>query len=106
MRYPIKDIDELIEIATTRAEIMLGDTAIVVHPNDERYQHLIGKKVVLPIVGREIDIVVDDYVDRDFGSGALKITPAHDPNDFEIGNCHDLESVLVMKEDGTIYVNT
>ena len=105
MRYPIKDSDEFIEIATTRPETMLGDTAVAVHPNDERYQHLIGKKVVLPIVGREIDIVADDYVDRDFGSGAVKITPAHDPNDFEIGNRHDLKRVLVMHEDGTMNEN-
>src|SRR5699024_9587306 len=101
MRYPIKDSDETIEIATTRPETMLGDTAVAVHPEDERYKHLIGKKVVLPIVGREIDIVADDYVDMEFGSGAVKITPAHDPNDFEIGNRHDLERVLVMHEDGT-----
>src|SRR5699024_10276385 len=102
MRYPIKDSDETIEIATTRPETMLGDTAVAVHQKDERYQHLIGKKVDLPIVGREIDIVADDYVDMEFGSGAVKITPAHDPNDFEIGNRHNLERVLVMHEDGTM----
>ncbi|WP_042223325.1 valine--tRNA ligase [Oceanobacillus manasiensis] len=101
-RYPIKDSDEYIEIATTRPETMLGDTAVAVHPKDERYSHLIGKKVVLPIVGREIEIVAYDYVDREFGSGAVKITPAHDPNDFEIGNRHNLERVLVMNEDGTM----
>ncbi|HLR73439.1 MAG TPA: valine--tRNA ligase, partial [Pseudogracilibacillus sp.] len=105
MRYPIKDSDETIEIATTRPETMLGDTAVAVHPNDERYQHLIGKKVVLPIVGREIEIVADNYVDMEFGSGAVKITPAHDPNDFEIGNRHHLERVLVMHEDGTMNEN-
>ena len=105
LRYPIKDSDETIEIATTRPETMLGDTAVAVHPKDERYQHLIGKKVILPIVGREIEIVADDYVDREFGSGAVKITPAHDPNDFEIGNRHDLERVLVMHEDGTMNEN-
>lgn len=105
LRYPIKDSDETIEIATTRPETMLGDTAVAVHPKDERYQHLIGKKVVLPIIGREIEIVADDYVDRDFGSGAVKITPAHDPNDFEIGNRHNLERVLVMNEDGTMNEN-
>ncbi|HLR65180.1 MAG TPA: valine--tRNA ligase [Pseudogracilibacillus sp.] len=105
MRYPIKDSDETIEIATTRPETMLGDTAVAVHPKDERYQHLIGKKVVLPIVGREIDIVADDYVDMEFGSGAVKITPAHDPNDFEIGNRHNLERVLVMHENGTMNEN-
>ncbi|AIF43298.1 valine--tRNA ligase [Virgibacillus sp. SK37] len=105
LRYPIKDSDETIEIATTRPETMLGDTAVAVHPKDERYQHLIGKKVVLPIVGREIEIVADEYVDREFGSGAVKITPAHDPNDFEIGNRHNLERVLVMNEDGTMNEN-
>ncbi|MFQ3542609.1 valine--tRNA ligase [Halobacillus rhizosphaerae] len=105
MRYPIKDEDGFIEIATTRPETMLGDTAIAVHPNDERYQHLIGKKAVLPIIGREIEIVADDYVDMEFGSGAVKITPAHDPNDFEIGNRHKLERILVMNEDGTMNEN-
>lgn len=102
MRYPIKDSDETIEIATTRPETMLGDTAVAVHPDDERYQHLIGKTVILPIIGREIKIVADEYVDMELGSGAVKITPAHDPNDFDIGNRHDLERVLVMNEDGTM----
>lgn len=105
MRYPIKDSDETIEIATTRPETMLGDTAIAVHPSDERYKHLVGKTVVLPIVGREIKIVADDYVDMELGSGAVKITPAHDPNDFEIGNRHGLKRVLVMHEDGTMNEN-
>lgn len=105
MKYPIKDSDETIEIATTRPETMLGDSAVAVHPKDERYQHLIGKTVVLPLVGREIPIVADEYVDREFGSGAVKITPAHDPNDFEIGNRHQLERILVMNEDGTMNVN-
>ncbi|GEN55983.1 valine--tRNA ligase [Halolactibacillus alkaliphilus] len=105
MKYPLKDGTGHIEIATTRPETMLGDTAVAVHPKDERYQHLIGKKVILPIVGREIEIVADDYVDMDFGSGAVKITPAHDPNDFEIGNRHNLARVLVMHEDGTMNAN-
>ncbi|AUJ26123.1 valine--tRNA ligase [Virgibacillus dokdonensis] len=105
MLYPLKDSDEKIEIATTRPETMLGDTAIAVHPDDERYSHLIGKKAILPIVGREIPIVADEYVDMEFGSGAVKITPAHDPNDFEVGNRHDLERVLVMHEDGTMNEN-
>src|SRR5690625_911094 len=105
MRYPIKDSDEYIEIATTRPETMLGDTAVAVHPDDVRYKDLIGKTVVLPIVGREIPIVADDYVDMEFGSGAVKITPAHDPNDFEIGNRHNLPRVLVMNEDGTMNEN-
>ena len=102
MRYPLADGSGSIEIATTRPETMLGDTAVAVHPEDERYKHLIGKTVILPIVGREIPIVGDDYVDMDFGSGAVKITPAHDPNDFEVGNRHNLERVLVMNEDGTM----
>jgi valyl-tRNA synthetase len=105
MKYPLVDGSGHIEVATTRPETMLGDTAVAVHPKDERYQHLIGKKVKLPIVGREIEIVADDYVDREFGSGAVKITPAHDPNDFEIGNRHDLERVLVMDEGGQMNEN-
>ncbi|SER74844.1 valyl-tRNA synthetase [Gracilibacillus ureilyticus] len=105
MKYPLADGSGYIEIATTRPETMLGDTAVAVHPEDERYKHLIGKKVKLPIVGREIEIVADDYVDMEFGSGAVKITPAHDPNDFEIGNRHSLERVLVMNEDGTMNDN-
>ncbi|MBM7631674.1 valine--tRNA ligase [Geomicrobium sediminis] len=105
MRYPLKDEDEHIEVATTRPETMLGDTAVAVHPKDERYQHLIGKTVILPIVGREIPIVADEYVDREFGSGAVKITPAHDPNDFEIGNRHELPRVLVMDEAGKMNGN-
>ncbi|MFJ7727121.1 valine--tRNA ligase [Neobacillus sp. NPDC097160] len=102
MRYPLADGSGHIEIATTRPETMLGDTAVAVHPEDDRYKHLIGKTVILPIVGREIPIVGDDYVDMDFGSGAVKITPAHDPNDFEVGNRHNLERVLVMNEDGSM----
>jgi valyl-tRNA synthetase len=102
MRYPLADGTGHIEIATTRPETMLGDTAVAVHPEDDRYKHLIGKTVILPIVGREIPIVGDDYVDMEFGSGAVKITPAHDPNDFEIGNRHNLERVLVMHEDGSM----
>lgn len=105
MRYPIKGSDETIEIATTRPETMLGDTAVAVHPNDERYEHLIGKKAILPIIGREIEIVADDYVDMEFGSGAVKITPAHDPNDFDIGERHQLQRVLIMHENGTMNEN-
>lgn len=105
MNYPLKGEEGSIAIATTRPETMLGDTAIAVHPEDKRYQHLIGKKAVLPVIGRELDIVADDYVDQEFGSGAVKITPAHDPNDFDIGNRHDLERVLVMNEDGTMNEN-
>lgn len=102
LKYPLADGSGDIEVATTRPETMLGDTAVAVHPEDERYKHLIGKMVVLPIVGREIPIVADDYVDMEFGSGAVKITPAHDPNDFELGNRHNLERVLVMNEDGSM----
>ncbi|MFC0270180.1 valine--tRNA ligase [Metabacillus herbersteinensis] len=105
MRYPLADGSGSIEIATTRPETMLGDTAVAVHPEDERYKQLIGKTVKLPIVNREIPIVADDYVDMEFGSGAVKITPAHDPNDFEIGNRHNLERILVMNEDGTMNAN-
>lgn len=105
MRYPIKNSDKTIEIATTRPETMLGDTAVAVHPDDERYKDLIGQTVILPIIGRELEIVADDYVDMELGSGAVKITPAHDPNDFEIGNRHNLERILVMHEDGSMNEN-
>ncbi len=105
MRYPLKDGSGSITVATTRPETMLGDTAVAVHPQDERYQHLVGRAVVLPITGREVPIIADDYVDREFGSGAVKITPAHDPNDFEIGNRHQLQRVLVMDEAGVMNEN-
>ena len=83
IKYPFKDSDEFLVIATTRPETMLGDTAVAVHPDDERYQHLIGKSLILPLVNKEIPLVADEYVDMEFGTGAVKITPAHDPNDFE-----------------------
>ncbi|MEK3727939.1 valine--tRNA ligase [Lysinibacillus sp. FSL W8-0953] len=102
MKYPLADGSGYVEVATTRPETMLGDSGVAVHPNDERYQHLIGKTVILPIVGREIPIVADDYVDKEFGTGVVKMTPAHDPNDFEVGNRHNLERILVMNEDGTM----
>ncbi|MGE7688036.1 valine--tRNA ligase [Lysinibacillus sp. NPDC097214] len=102
MKYPLADGSGYVEVATTRPETMLGDTGVAVHPKDERYQHLIGKPVILPIVGREIPIVADDYVDMEFGTGVVKMTPAHDPNDFEVGNRHNLERILVMNEDGTM----
>lgn len=105
MHYPLADGTGTIDVATTRPETMLGDTAVAVHPEDERYKHLIGKTVILPITNREIPIVGDDYVDMEFGSGAVKITPAHDPNDFEIGNRHNLQRILVMNEDGTMNKN-
>ncbi|MGN4124270.1 valine--tRNA ligase [Lysinibacillus sphaericus] len=102
MKYPLADGSGYVELATTRPETMLGDSGIAVHPKDERYQHLIGKTVILPIIGREIPIVADDYVDMEFGTGVVKMTPAHDPNDFEVGNRHNLERILVMNEDGTM----
>lgn len=102
MTYELADGSGTVEIATTRPETMLGDTAVAVHPDDERYQHLIGKNVILPIVDKEIPVVADTYVDMEFGTGVVKITPAHDPNDFEVGNRHDLPRVNVMNEDGTM----
>ena len=102
MEYPLADGSGKLRVATTRPETMLGDSGVAVHPEDERYAHLIGKTVILPIVGREIPIVADDYVDKDFGTGVVKMTPAHDPNDFEVGNRHNLERILVMNEDGTM----
>ena len=102
IKYFLKDSDEFLEIATTRPETMLGDTGIAVNPEDERYAHLVGKTAILPLVGRELPIVADDYVDKDFGSGADKMTPAHDPNDFGVGQRHNLEEINVMNEDGTM----
>ena len=102
IKYPIVGTDRFLEIATTRPETMLGDTAIAVHPDDERYQDNIGKNVILPLVGREIPIVADYYVDKEFGTGAVKITPAHDPNDFEVGKRHNLEEINIMNDDATI----
>ncbi|MFC7440824.1 valine--tRNA ligase [Laceyella putida] len=100
LKYPLTDGSGFIRVATTRPETMLGDVAVAVHPEDERYQDLIGKTVILPLVEREIPIIADEYVDPEFGSGAVKITPAHDPNDFEMGNRHQLPQILVMNEDG------
>ncbi|WP_214779034.1 valine--tRNA ligase [Exiguobacterium sp. s22] len=105
MKYPLADGSGHIEIATTRPETMLGDTAVAVNPKDERYTHLIGKTIMLPIMNREIPIVADDYVDMEFGTGCVKITPAHDPNDFEIGNRHELPRILVMDEGGKMNEN-
>lgn len=102
IRYPIKDSDDYIVIATTRPETMLGDTGIAVNPNDERYRHLVGKTCILPLVGREIPVIEDDYVDMEFGTGCVKMTPCHDPNDFEVGLRHDLEQVLIMDENARI----
>ncbi|MBR2759008.1 MAG: valine--tRNA ligase [Exiguobacterium sp.] len=105
MKYPLADGSGHIEIATTRPETMLGDTAVAVNPKDERYTHLIGKTIMLPVMNREIPIVADDYVDMEFGTGCVKITPAHDPNDFEIGNRHELPRILVMDEAGKMNEN-
>ncbi|MCI9626415.1 MAG: valine--tRNA ligase [Clostridia bacterium] len=102
IKYQVKDSDEYLTIATTRPETLLGDTAVAVHPEDERYTHLVGKMLILPLVGREIPIVADEYVEKDFGTGAVKITPAHDPNDFEVGKRHDLPLIRVMNDDATI----
>ena len=102
VRYPVKDSDEYVTIATTRPETMLGDTAVAVHPEDERYTHLVGKTLILPLVNREIPVIADEYVEKDFGTGCVKITPAHDPNDFEVGKRHDLEIIKMMNDDATV----
>jgi len=102
VKYPLKDESGYLEIATTRPETMLGDTGIAVHPDDERYQDYIGKTAILPLMDRELPIVADSYVDREFGTGVVKITPAHDPNDFDIGNRHDLERLNVMDDEATM----
>ena len=105
LRYPVKGSNESLVVATTRPETMLGDTAVAVHPEDERYQHLIGKTVILPLVQREIPVIADEYVDREFGTGAVKITPAHDPNDFEIGLRHNLPEVKVLDKEARMNEN-
>ncbi len=105
IKYPLVGSDDFLEIATTRPETMLGDTAIAVHPEDERYKDIVGKKAILPLVGKEIPIVADSYVDKEFGTGAVKITPAHDPNDFEVGKRHNLPEINVMNDDATINEN-
>ncbi len=105
IKYPIVGTDEYLIFATTRPETMLGDTAVAVNPNDDRYKHLIGKSVMLPIMNREIPIIADEYVDMEFGTGVVKITPAHDPNDFEVGKRHNLPEINVMNDDATINKN-
>lgn len=105
LRYPLSDGSGWLALATTRPETMLGDTAVAVHPDDERYKHLVGKTVILPLVGREIPIVADAYVEQDFGTGVVKITPAHDPNDFEVGLRHNLEVINVMDDHAVINEN-
>ena len=105
-RYPLSDTsDEHVVVATTRPETMLGDTAVAVHPDDERYRHLIGRTVTLPLVGREIPVIADEYVDPAFGTGVVKITPAHDFNDYEMGQRHDLPMVNVLTEDACLNQN-
>lgn len=105
LKYPIENSDKYIVVATTRPETMLGDTAVAVNPSDKRYTSLVGKNIVLPLVGRLIPIIADRYVEKAFGTGAVKITPAHDPNDFEVGIRHDLPVIKVMNDDGTMNEN-
>lgn len=105
IKYPIKGSNEFLEFATTRPETMLGDTAVAVNPEDERYAHLIGKTVILPFTEREIPILADSYVDMEFGTGVVKITPAHDPNDFEVGKRHNLPEINILNDDATINEN-
>src|SRR5699024_4374935 len=102
IRYPVTGSDESVVIATTRPETMLGDVAVAVHPDDERYAHLVGKTLTLPLVGRDIPIITDDYVDREFGTGCVKITPAHDFNDQEIGKRHGLENLTIFTLDAKV----
>lgn len=104
-RYPVINSDEFLVVATTRPETMLGDTAVAVHPKDKRYKHLIGKMVKLPLVEREMSVIADEYVDREFGTGCVKVTPAHDPNDFRMGQDHKLEFVNIMNPDATLNGN-
>ncbi len=104
-KYKVKEENEYVIVATTRPETMLGDTGIAVNPNDERYKHLIGKKVILPIVGREIPVFADDYVDLEFGTGCVKVTPAHDINDYEMGKRHELEFINILNDDATLNHN-
>ena len=105
IKYPIKGTDRFLEFATTRPETMLGDTAIAVHPDDDRYKDVVGKVCIVPFVDREIPIIADTYVDMEFGTGVVKITPAHDPNDFEVGERHNLEKINILNDDGTINEN-
>lgn len=105
IRYPVKDSDKYVVIATTRPETLLGDTAVAVNPKDERYKDILGKTLILPIVGREIPLIADDYCEIGFGTGAVKITPAHDPNDFEVGLRHNLDVIRVMDDSGIMNEN-
>ena len=105
INYPIKGSDKFVEIATTRPETLLGDSALAVNPDDERYKDIVGKTVILPLVGREIPVIADAYVDKEFGTGVVKITPAHDPNDFEVGKRHNLPEINILNDDATINEN-
>jgi len=105
IKYMLEDSDEYLEVATTRPETLFGDTAVIVAPDDERYLNFVGKNVILPIVGKKIPVLTDIHADKDFGTGVVKITPAHDPNDFEVGNRHNLERVVVMNKDATMNSN-
>src|SRR5204862_4682728 len=96
IRYPIEGSSESLVVATTRPETMLGDTAVMVHPEDERYAHLVGKQVRLPITGRLVPVIADDYVDKEFGTGVVKVTPAHDPNDYQVGLRHGLPMISIF----------
>ena len=105
LKYKVAGSDEFLDVATTRPETLFGDTAVAVNPEDKRYKHLIGKKVILPVLNKEIPIVADEHADPEFGTGCVKITPAHDPNDFEVGNRHNLERIVVMNSDATMNEN-
>ena len=105
LKYYLEDKSMYLDVATTRPETLFGDTAVAVNPEDERYKHLIGKKVILPIVNKLIPIIADEHADPEFGTGVVKITPAHDPNDFEVGNRHNLERIVVMNKDATMNEN-
>ncbi|MGE4276646.1 MAG: valine--tRNA ligase [Lawsonibacter sp.] len=105
MRYPLSDGSGYLVVATTRPETMMGDTGVAVNPNDERYRHLVGKTCILPLMNREIPIVADDYVEMDFGTGCVKMTPAHDPNDFEVGLRHNLDTIRVLDDNGVVNAN-
>ena len=101
-RYPLTSGEGYLEVATTRPETLLGDTAVAVNPTDERYNHLVGQTLTLPLVGREIPVIADDLVEKDFGTGCVKVTPAHDPNDFAMGQRNNLPQITVMRKDGTM----
>ena len=105
IRYPVKDENTILEIATTRPETMLGDTAVAVHPDDDRYKTLVGKTIILPLMDREIPVIADSYVDMELGTGIVKITPGHDPNDYEMGKRHKLEEINILNADGTLNDN-